>query len=192
MIEFTVIKTKLKVSPMFFAVLTMLFLTDKTGIATIAFIFSLLHECGHFIALICTKTIMSTIEFTAFGIHIILPGNLSTIKKIIVLIAGFAVNYVLAGAFFACKKAVFANVNLLIGIFTSLPMSSTDGGDLLDTFLNEIFPFNAEKYYKKIALIFSMLISILLIFIVFLTGNYFVLIGLLYTVLNTLKIIKSI
>lgn len=184
------LKTKFKVSPVFFAVLTILFLTDKKGIATITFMFSLLHECGHFVALLYTKTKMSTMEITAFGIHIILPENLSTIKKVVVLMAGFVVNYILAGVFFIYKKMIFAYVNLLIGIFTSLPMPSTDGGDLLNTFLNEIFLYRAEKYYRTISFIFSVLVTALFILIMFFTRNYFILIGLMYTVLNMFKIIK--
>ena len=42
--EFTVLKTRVKISPLFFAVLTAFLLADRGGIAAAVISFSLLHE----------------------------------------------------------------------------------------------------------------------------------------------------
>ena len=47
------LKTKVSVSPFFFAVLTLILIADKTGVSCFAVLFSILHEFGHFLALIC-------------------------------------------------------------------------------------------------------------------------------------------
>ena len=52
MMEFTVLKTKVKISPLFFAVLTAFLITDRNGIAPVVIGFSLVHELCHFAALL--------------------------------------------------------------------------------------------------------------------------------------------
>ena len=47
------LKTGVTVSPLFFAVLTAFLLLDKNGVAIWAVLFSLMHESGHFLALLC-------------------------------------------------------------------------------------------------------------------------------------------
>ena len=47
MMEFTVLKTKVKISPLFFAVLTAFLISDRNGIAPVVIGFSLVHELSH-------------------------------------------------------------------------------------------------------------------------------------------------
>ena len=105
--DFTVLKTKVSVSPFFFAVLTLILIADKSGVSGFAVLFSLLHEFGHFLALICGKIIPKSFKITLFGMHISLPENLSTAEKIPVLMAGFTVNFLLAALFFVLKNPLF-------------------------------------------------------------------------------------
>ena len=187
MIDFVVLKTKISVSPLFFAVLTLVLLFDKTGISGFAVLFSFLHEIGHILALLCVKTFPKEADLSLFGIHIKLPENLSTVKKCFVLTAGFLVNFFLAISFYSIGKTVFSVINLVIGIFTALPISSTDGGTVLKTILEEVFPQKSEKLYGTISKIFTFVFSLLLIVVFFFTKNYFILISVVYMIFCAIK-----
>ena len=184
---FTVLKTKVSVSPFFFAVLTLILIADKTGVSCFAVLFSLLHEFGHFLALICGKIIPKSFKITVFGMHISLPENLSTAEKIPVLIAGFTVNFLLAALFFALKNPIFAYINLIIGIFTALPVPPSDGGEVFKAILEEFFPNKAEKIFGIVSRIFVSIISLPLFFISIITENYFILIAIIYMVICLTK-----
>ncbi len=182
MININVLKTKVFISPLFFAVLTAILLLDKTGISGLAVLFSILHELGHFLALVCVKQYPESIEITVFGIHISLLENLSTLKKCLVLKAGFVTNFILAALFFIIKKTLFGYINLIIGIFTSVPLSSTDGGTVLKILLEKFYPQKAEKLFKIISIIVFVVFSVFLIFAMIFTKNYFILIAIVYMI----------
>ena len=185
--DFTVLKTKVSVSPFFFAVLTLILVADKTGVSGFAVLFSVLHEFGHFLALICEKIIPKSFRITLFGMHISLPENLSTAEKITVLMAGFTVNFLLAALFFILKNQFFGYVNLIIGFFTALPVPSADGGEVLKTILEEYFPNKAEKIFVTVSEIFVSMFSLFLFFVSVITENCFILIAIIYMVFCLIK-----
>lgn len=185
--EFTVLGTRIKISPLFFAVLTAFLLIDKNGIACYAVLFSFLHEMGHIMALVCIKKSPKAIGTSMFGLHISLRGNMSTAEKIIVLISGFAVNFILAAVLFILEKNLFAYINLVIGLLTAIPLSSTDGGAVLGILLNEL-PFgNGERMFRIITFSFLVIVSAGLIFIGFYTGNYFLFVAVFYMFICVIK-----
>lgn len=187
MIEFTVLKTKFEISPLFFSVLTAFLLMDKSGVAKAAVLFSILHEVGHFLALLCVKTMPQKVVLSLFGIEIKLLGNLSTAGKCLVFAAGFSVNFILSAMFFAFEKPLFAYINLAIGIFTALPLSATDGGTILKTLFEEYFQKKGERIFKIVSLCFLVAVSVIFIFAAYLTKNWFLLIALVYMVLCAIK-----
>lgn len=107
MMEFTVLKTKVKISPLFFAVLTAFLITDRNGIAPVVIGFSLVHELCHFAALAAIKTAPQEVSVSAAGISMSLNGGMSTVKKILVFAAGAAGNFVLAAFFSAADNRLF-------------------------------------------------------------------------------------
>ena len=185
--DFTVLKTKVSVSPFFFAVLTLVLVSDKTGVTSLAVLFSLLHELGHVLALICGKIVPKCFELNLFGMHILLPENLSTAEKIPVLMAGFTLNFLLAVLFFVLNNPVLGYVNLIIVFFTASPLPSTDGGEILKTILNDFVPQKAKKVFKNISGIFVILFSAAFILIFVLTENYFIFIAVIYMILCAIK-----
>ncbi len=187
MIDFTVLKTKVYVSPFFFSVLTLILLLDKTGISGYAVLFSLLHEMGHILALLCKKIRPKAVVVTLFGIHIELPGNLGTTEKCIVLMAGFTANFLLGIFFFCVGKTDLAVINIFLGIFTALPIASTDGGSILKTVLEEFFSHKAEKIFKFVSGIFVSIFLLFLILVFILTKNVFIFITVFYMIFCTIK-----
>ena len=181
------LKTKVSVSPFFFAVLTLILIADKTGVSGFAVLFSLLHELGHFLALICGKIFLKSFKITLFGMHISLPENLSTAEKIPVLMAGFTVNFMLAALLFVLKNPIFAYINLIIGIFTALPVPSSDGGEVFKAILEEFLPDKAERIFGITSEILVLIISLFLFFILVLTENYFIFIAIIYMVFCIIK-----
>ena len=143
------LKTKVKISPLFFAVLTAFLITDRNGIAPVVIGFSLVHELCHFAALAAIKTAPQEVNVSAAGISMSLNGGMSTVKKILVLAAGAAGNFVLAAFFSAADNRLFFTVNLIIGIFTILPLCSTDGGSILTELAEKFFPErkNMQKHF---------------------------------------------
>ena len=180
--EFTVLKTKVSVSPLFFAVLTMFLLLDKTGISGFVVLFSVLHETGHILALICEKIHPKSFKISFFGIHISLPESLSTAEKLPVLMAGFSVNFLLAALFFVLKNHLLGYMNIIIGIFTSVPISSTDGGMILKIILEDCIQQKAEKIFKSVSEIFVFVLSIFLFSVSVAAKNYFILIAVVYMI----------
>lgn len=181
------LKTKLIISPLFFAVLTAFLLLDKNGIACEAVLFSLLHEMGHFLALLCIKKPPQSVEINVFGIRLNLLKNMSTAKKCFVLMAGFSVNFIIASLCFFTERITEAYINLFIGIFTALPLAATDGGEILKIVLEEIYPQKSEKLFNMISIGFLSAVFALLIFAFAYTKNWFVLMALIYMALCALK-----
>lgn len=181
------LKTKLKISPIFFAVLTLFLLIDKNGIASVVVLFSVLHETGHFLALLCVKTRPKLIEFSPFGIHVSLPENLSTAEKVPVLMAGFLVNFLLAAIFFVLRKPLFGYINLIIGIFTALPISATDGGSVLKAILKEYAQQKGERIFRIVSFLFLAVISVFVVYFAIFMKNYFFFIPLIYMVICAMK-----
>ncbi len=187
LIEFTVLKTKVYISPLFFALLTAFLLIDKNGIAGLAVLFSFLHEVSHFLALLCVKSAPKEIRITFFGIQLFLHDNLSTAKKCTVLMAGFMVNFVLAAVIFSVGKPIPALINLFIGIITAVPLASTDGGGVLYDVLEEFSPEKCGRIFKIISSVFLFVISSILAASAFAANNFFIFIAVFYMFAMAIK-----
>lgn len=185
--EFSVFRTRIKISPVFFSVLTAFLLIDRNGFASYALLFSFFHECGHILALLYFKTPPEMIEISAFGIHISLKENMSTAEKCLVLTAGFTVNFILAALFFITEKTLFGYINLLIGIFTAVPLPSTDGGAVLRVLLDERVFGKGEKILRICSFCFVGIISAFLIYFGVNTGNFFLFIAVIYMIICAMK-----
>lgn len=185
--KFSVLKTNVEVSPLFFAVLTSFLLVDKNRIASAAVLFSALHELGHFLALLCVKSHAKAVKISAFGIEMQLYENMSTVKKIAVLMAGFTVNFVLAFFFFKAGKTLFAYINLVIGCLTGLPVAATDGGSVLKIIFEKIFPEKADKLFFSVSLSLSIFVSAIMVLAAVYSKNYYLLIAAFYIVLSAKK-----
>ena len=182
------LKTNFFVSPLFFSVLTAFLILDKSHIAFAAILFSFSHEMGHLLALLSLKSHPKRMTINLFGMNIELCGNLSTAKKCFVFSMGFAVNFILSVLFFIAGNPLFGCINLIIGIFTAIPLPSSDGGSVLKTVLEEFVPQKANVIFKNIALVFAFLITLLIAALFVFTKNYFVLIALFYIFLCIKKL----
>ncbi len=180
-------KTKVEISPLFFAVLTLFLLADRNRIAFPAIAFSFAHETGHFAVLLLQKTVPKKIRCSVAGIQMELPSNLGFGKKISVLSAGFVTNFGLALLFFAFKRPLFAFINLTIGVFTMLPLSSTDGGSIIKELFAEYFTECEKRFEKDFFICSCVIFSIFLIAVFAATKNYYLLVAIFYLIICTIK-----
>lgn len=144
-------KTTVKISFLFFAMLTVIFAMDEKMISIVAIFSVALHELGHIAAMMVLKKHPAEIYFGIFGVRI--KHNtykLSYGQELFVVICGPLVNAILFVTFFVVYLAfeeylflVISAVNLSVGAFNLLPVFALDGGRILQSVLSRFM--SAEK-----------------------------------------------
>ena len=177
--NFRIGSVKIKISFLFFAMLTMLFVGDKKGVALIALMCIALHELGHIVALCFFGNTPDEIVFGIFGIRI--QQNkymLSELRQIIVVLCGPLVNIVLFVVFFLANiifqkqfLLVACATNLVMGVFNLLPVLPLDGGRILLTLLSFFFEEETVRIIMRVVCIILLLALIIAgVFLVLKTG----------------------
>ncbi len=180
MLNFSVLETKIEISPLFFSVLTAFLILDRNGIALWVLTFSFTHELFHFFALFLCRKMPEKISFSASGIRMELPNGMTKTEKIAVLSAGFLSNFFLAVLLFSLKNTVFGFINLFLGIFTALPLPSTDGGSVL----KELF---SQHITIVLSRIFGTVVLLILFALTIQTKNLYFLLPLFYLLFTLLN-----
>lgn len=117
----------------FFLLLAVVCRWQAGSMLLLSFLTILLHEIGHFLAMLLTKTAIKSINFTAFGVHIVRSAVqfVPPLRLVVVYLAGPAVNLLLALLFLGRSRegmaGYFGAVNLLLGSLHLLPAGSLDG-----------------------------------------------------------------
>lgn len=167
--SFKIGRVRIKISFLFFAVLTMAFAVDKKQIVIITLICSALHEIGHISALFLFGSYPDEIAFGAFGVRIQQNGyTLSDFQQAVVVLCGPLVNIVLfvlllvANIVFESRILLTVSaVNLVIGVFNLLPILPLDGGRVLFMVLNV---FLDQKTACKIMRLICVIVLLVIIF----------------------------
>lgn len=187
MIELTLKNTRIKLSPLFFAVLTVFLLYNRDGNAFIVICFSAMHELCHFAALAMLKSHPTEVTVSFVGISMRLSHGMSTIQKIFVFSAGAIGNFVLATFFATAGNIKLCAVNVIIGVFTIMPLCSTDGGSIVKELVEYFYPERAKILCSKIFLFFCLTEILLFVAAMIFLKNPYFLIPLFYAVICWLK-----
>ena len=133
MLEFTVGRTRVRLSVLFFAMAALWLTLDRSGMAGWCVAASSLHELGHLTMLAVFGHAPAELCAGAFGLRLTQAPDtlLSYRQSIAVALAGPAVNLLLAGVTAACGDERVTAVHLVLGVFNLLPMASLDGGQAL-------------------------------------------------------------
>ena len=123
---------------LYFALLTVVLIIDKTGGIFCCFLASFFHEIGHLIAIILLKQKVNRVEFSLFDVKICSSYNVSLSKELIIVLSGVTFNLILF-IFFYRIIPMFALANLFIGLFNALPVSTLDGGQAINILLSRYF-----------------------------------------------------
>ena len=111
----------------------MLFLFCDTEMIASFYSVCLLHELGHIAALRLTGGELRRVELSFFGVRMVAAPAADIRRGALVLLSGPAANlalYAVLTVFGVCGMT--ARLSLAAGMFNLLPLSSLDGGALLD------------------------------------------------------------
>ena len=123
----------------------------------LSFISILIHETGHLIVMFICRCKPDGFEISSFDIKIIKTQqySLSLLADIFITLAGSVLNFI-AFILFLSVYETFAYVNLFMGAFNLLPISTLDGGQLLFLFLSrKLTPDLSCKIIDSIAILIS-------------------------------------
>lgn len=133
MLSFSIGRTAVRLEFSFFAVSAILMAIDETGTATLGITACLIHEAAHIAAMLLRGRKPERIRFYCGGIKAV---SVSCCNDFVVLAAGCAANFALFLLIYpfciSGDAAVFAVVNLLVGIINLLPFGTLDGGRILE------------------------------------------------------------
>lgn len=166
----------------FFAVVTVYLLWDRTGYGYCGVLAALMHELGHVVMYIALGRKPKEVHFAMEGIRIRESGKyLSPLREAAALSAGCAVNFgmyaLLSHSFAGQEMTMMALTHLSLGLFNALPVGALDGGMLLRLGLEQIFPQHVA--YRMAFAVSVLCLTALVIggsWIFFTSGNFTLLI----------------
>lgn len=180
MVEFKFGKSTFSLSFSFFAIITLLLLTDGTNYTLLGLLACIFHELGHIFVMCLFNVSPKKIVFYGAGIKIV-PDNTkitSFSSDFFILIAGSLTNFCLFVISYYIGKnnfeiSLFSAINLIIGIFNLIPFKHFDGGRIIELFLNRFIGDKALLAQKIIRFIcISILIIIATYFLLMHKGNF--------------------
>jgi stage IV sporulation protein FB len=169
--QFKIKRTSVKVSFSFLALVLLFAVTEKFNIYLLSLLCSAIHESAHVVAILLFGGEISSISLSALGGNISRENTkaLSPVMEGVICICAPILNILLYFIFICVEKyTLFAQVNLVIGVFNLLPFYSFDGGAFLRIVLTEAIN---DSLAERVITICSVVISVL--FTAFSIYSYF-------------------
>lgn len=164
---------KVEVTGGFLWMLAWLLYLDQHFLFLISAAVCLLHELGHYAAILCAKRTVTRLRITAYGAAMEVTPPMRYGQEALVALAGPGVNLFLA--FFLAHwtdLALFCGLNLLLGCFNLLPMGELDGGRALRCLTALLVgPNRSDRICAVLSAALSLLIWAVGIWIFWKTGN---------------------
>lgn len=152
----------------FFAIITLFTILDKSGVGLLGLLACIMHEIGHIIAFILVGNKPKELAFEGGGMKLVKGDNfLSYHKELIILLSGSLVNFIMFFIFYFSTDtinniSIFAMVHLVLGIFNLLPINTLDGAKILNIILSKkTNPIFAQKAINSISFIVIVLLVVI-------------------------------
>ena len=163
---------KIKVDLKIFLIIILYILTKNIKVFAISFIFILLHELGHAITGIILGLKIKKININVFGLSIEFEnyGKERLNNKIIIDMAGPAINIITFIIAVIFKNEEIAYINILLAIINLLPIYPLDGGRIVKKLLLKSHNYKqvvgyTEKISKDTLIIITAISSIVILYI---------------------------
>lgn len=140
LMKFKLFGTEIYVSFLFAAVITVMLATDRTGMVLPTLFSIFVHEIGHLFAMWALECTPKRIKLIPASVQITSPMTKRYKNDIAIAVCGPIVNFLLFCVFYfnylAFKNELtlyYGLLNLIVGVFNSLPVNGLDGGTVLKT-----------------------------------------------------------
>ncbi|MCI8500623.1 MAG: hypothetical protein HFJ85_00140 [Oscillospiraceae bacterium] len=149
MLQFKAFGIQVKLSFLFFAVVTVYLILDRSGMGYCGVLAAVTHELGHMIAYFIVGERPKSVTLSIEGMRITSSDRYLTMgKDIFALSAGCFTNFtVFLLLYFGMdpnlEMTQIALVQLSIGLFNLVPVGALDGGMILKRFLSQLLPLKA-------------------------------------------------
>ena len=173
--EFRLFNTKISITFLFASSVALALVLDRTNTAVFALVASVLHECGHLIALKIVRCSVNGIVFMSAGARIDAPdrNKISYVKEALVLLSGPMANILTFLVIWTLPVGeggkYFAAVSLVVGSFNLLPIDVLDGGQLMSVALLSVMPYRSARIFVRIISIIT--VAIICVFALIMTAN---------------------
>lgn len=140
----------------FVAVTALMMIVFPKSKGLFCFLFCVLHEMGHLLAMMFFGKKPSEIKLDYFGMKIVTCEKyMSAKEEIITALAGPLVNIVIFVIFFNLKQKDIAYISLALAVFNLLPVQILDGGRILSMLVPPSFQM------KKVGIPLSVILLII-------------------------------
>lgn len=162
---------KIRINLKIFLFILIFILTKQIKVYGILMLFAFIHELGHMLVGILLGFKPDKLEIMPYGVSVgfnvkcedynkkIKNGNMLSIKKLIIALAGPLTNFIITIIFlmanikfFGIERELVIYSNILIGIFNLIPIYPLDGGRVIKNILHIILGLqNSYKYTNQIS-----------------------------------------
>ncbi len=162
---------KIRINLKIFLFILIFILTKQIKVYGILMLFAFIHELGHMLVGILLGFKPGKLEIMPYGVSVgfnvkcedynkkIKNGNMLSIKKLIIALAGPLTNFIITIIFlmanikfFGIERELVIYSNILIGIFNLIPIYPLDGGRVIKNILHIILGLqNSYKYTNQIS-----------------------------------------
>lgn len=146
--------TEIRLSPGFFAVLALWFLSGAGNVMPYVLGAAACHELGHLAVLALFRVPVSAIWLAPMGAVIVAPGQeqLSYGRDLAATLAGAGTNLLTGLAAARLGDAyLFAGANILLAAYNLLPLEGLDGGRALRLLLSWLWePITAQRICQRV------------------------------------------
>ena len=131
-----------RVSPTVVVLLTLMCVTDRSGISAMTLLAALLHECGHLLAARCMRIPLDGVRLELLGARIDVRGRVLSYGEEWLLCAAGPLFSLLGAAAAAPFWSItslaqaFSCASLVLGVLNLLPIRTFDGGRMLEVALS--------------------------------------------------------